>query len=117
MKKFLTYAVITVVVYILGGCGSDKAYKDAVAAYEKGDYTVAINLMETMPDHKDPQNIRLQSENAILRYEAANALQKGRYASVIQLLDILPDFPEAKAMREEAEAGIKKADITLDIKT
>jgi hypothetical protein len=82
---------------------------------ENGEYANALKILDSLDGHNDPQNIRVQAENGLLRLEAADALQNGRYASAIRLLDYLPDFPQSDEMRSEAEKGIYQAGIAHEI--
>lgn len=98
------------------GCtDEDETYLQAYAAFENGEYSNALSLLESIPEHNDTRNIRTQAEQGLLRLEAVVATRNGNYQSAIRLLDYLPDFPEANSLRNEAEHGIFRENIIRDI--
>lgn len=116
IKGILLIISMIILLPTFAGCADeDETYLQAYAALENGEYSNALSILESIPEHNDPRNIRTQAEHGLLRLEIAAANRNGNYQSAIRLLDYLPDFPEANSLRNEAEQGIFRENIIRDI--
>lgn len=63
MKKTISIAlVLMIALFSLTACSAEsKTYKDAVSAYDAGDYQKAVELLDTIPDYDDSKDIRKQA--------------------------------------------------------
>ena len=63
MKKTISIALVFMIaVFSLTACSAEaKTYKDAVSAYDVGDYQKAVELLDTIPDYDDSKDIRKQA--------------------------------------------------------
>jgi|GEM_PF-1780829 len=108
----IIFAVLIFTLPLFSGCASpDELYVQAFAAFERGEYRSAIELMREIPEHNDRQNIVGQSVQRLLQEEVAFALQNSGYSNVITLLEHMEDFPDAQMMRRAAEYGLFRAEI------
>ena len=61
-KTIFTVLILVIVVFLMTACSTEaKTYKDAVSAYDAGNYQKAVELLEVIPDYNDSKNIRKQA--------------------------------------------------------
>lgn len=72
MKKNISIALVLIIaVFSLTACSAEaKTYKDAVSAYNAGDYQMAVELLDTIPDYDDSKDICKQA-TARIDYNSA----------------------------------------------
>ena len=76
MRKFLVLLLIAVLLVIsLVGCGGDRrTYEEVATAIEAEDFEGALELLDSIPDFEDTENLREQAEIGIIQRTAEEYL-------------------------------------------
>ena len=109
MKKIISCLLVFVLFCGLTACGDSGVYKKAQTALKNEDYEQVIELLDSIPDHDDSDNLRDSANEGISAgiYEKAKTiLDQGEYEQVIELLDSIPDYGDADGLRKSADIGI-----------
>jgi len=75
MKKIVVLLLVLSLVSVLVGCGSDsRTYEEAAAAIEAEDFEGALELLDSIPDYEDTDNLREQAKIGIIQRTAEEYL-------------------------------------------
>jgi len=74
LKKISVLFLALMLVFTVA-CGDGGVYKDAATSLAEGNYSRAIELLDTIPNHNDKDGIRQEAEAAIALLEAETAFR------------------------------------------
>lgn len=107
MKKLVLIVVSFAVVLGFMGCDADAGtYKKAGEAFEAGEYTQVIELLDTIPEYADADNLRGQANGIMVSQEALEAFEAGEYTKAAELLETIPEYTDADDLRERVGAAV-----------
>lgn len=75
MRKTVPIILACFVMLFLVGCGEAKIYKEATTAFESSDYLQTIQLLDTIPEYPDKNDLRAKAEEMIAYEEAVSSFQ------------------------------------------
>lgn len=127
MKKLILLVLIAGLALSLTGCGSKEErtqYKEAVALYEDGKYSSALNLFETLDGYKDSEDYLADCRyyEAMQTVSPDSSLERGysgnitactadnatQYARAVELLELLDGYQDSERMLRAADKELDK---------
>lgn len=108
MKKVLLVVLSIAILISFTGCDADAGtYKEAAQAFEAGEYAQVIELLDTIPEYDDADDLRRRANGILVSAEAQEAYDAGLYTRAAELLDTkIPDYTEADDLREKVYAAV-----------
>ena len=104
MKKFLSFAMVLVMLLAL--CGCDKLdYNKAMKAYDNGEYAEARDLFAELGDYEDSAKMVKDCDYRI----AKRAMDNEDYEAALKTFEKLDDYKESKELALECKYGLALA--------
>lgn len=127
MKKGILFVLAAALALSVTGCSSKEdrsQYKEAVALYEDGKYTSALNLFETLGNYKDSEDYLADCRyyEAMQTVSPDSSLERGysgnitactesnasQYAHAVALLELLDGYQDSERMLRAADKELDK---------
>ena len=127
MKKLILFVLIAALALSLTGCSSKEErnqYKEAVALYENGKYSSALNLFESLGNYKDSEDYLADCRyyEAMQTVSPDSSLKKGysgniaectadnasQYTRAVELLKLLDGYQDSERMLRAADKELQK---------
>lgn len=105
MKKILCTCLVTALCLCLCSCKSTD-YKDAMAHYEAGEYTQAMDAFEALGDYKDSLQMIKKCNYGI----AISLMESGQYEDAITVFEALSDYEDSVQKIADCELAIRYND-------
>lgn len=88
-------------------------YNDALALMDSGDWFKARDLLLSLDDYKDSEDLLEQCNNKIRDYKYDNALQlidDGKYSEAVQILEEISDYKDSDDLLKQCREALLEED-------
>jgi len=101
MRRFLGIPII-VILFVMVGCGDGRVYREATSAIEEGRYELALELLDSIPQHNESDNLRNQAMVGIV----VTAIEAEEFERALELLENIYGYDNLNDLRGQASTGL-----------
>lgn len=108
MKRAVFVVLCFAILISFTGCDADSdTYKQAGEAFAAGEYEQVIELMNTIREYDDVDNLRRRAKGILVSGEAQEAFDAGEYEKAAQLLRTIPEYADADVLWKQVDAAVE----------